>query len=73
MDEKNDFDKFIEQLLPESLRKYSSQIFINLIFIVGLILLGWAFGNRFLMRLGSASFLIYAVIMIIVIFNVMKK
>jgi len=73
MNGKNDYDKLIEKWLPEPLRKYSNQIVVNLVFIVGLILLGWAFGNRFLLRLGFASLLVYALIMTIVIFNVIKK
>ncbi len=73
LNDKNPFDRFIEERLPEPLRKYSRQIVVNLIFIVGLILFGLAFDNRFLLRLGFGALVVYAVVMAVVVTRLAKK
>lgn len=71
MDKKNVLDTVIEKSIPEPLRKYTLQIVAYLVFIIGLTLMGWLFGNRFLISLGLGSLIIYVVVMTIVVINVL--
>ena len=75
MMKKNALERFVEQLLPDPLKPYAIHIVAYLVFIASLIVMGWLFGNRFLLSLGLGSLLIYVIVMIAAVVHlvILKK